>query len=438
MLKSFTYRPTKSQIGRFLFSLLLAVLLWTWVTERQDPFTSDGFSNIPIQTSNLSDDLQIITTLPTVEVRIEGAKSDIDPIISSDIVVSLDTSSIKGPGEYLVPVKVADIDGTTSRKVIPSELQIVVEQRLSKVFPLEVVTQDPVEGDSRRIGTVAPEVSQVTVNGPSSVVDRVAKVQLPVSLSQQTADFTGSFIPIAVDASGQPIKEVTILPGTVSATVPVVTRGKYVSVVPKIVGVPEEGYSIQARDAVPQTILVDGPQAELDKLLFVDSEPVDVSGATESISRRVGIANLPEGLRVLEPSGGTVEIRVAIEDIAEQDTQFTSIAVDSINLGDGLTAEISPSTVTVSIDAPRSVLQEMTADDVKVRIDLTGKGPGSYEIQPDVTLPQRAASLGIAPNVVTVVIHATGDLATPASSPAASPESEPPTADLPRIATPPD
>jgi hypothetical protein len=39
---------------------------------------------------------------------------------------------------------------------------------------------------------------------------------------------------------------------------------------------------------------------------------------------------------------------------------------------------------------------------------------------------------------VTVVIHATGDLATPASSPAASPESEPPTADLPRIATPPD
>jgi YbbR domain-containing protein len=437
MLNAITsYRPTSSQIGRFLFSLLLAVLLWAWVTQRQDPFTHRDFSNLTIETTGLQEGLQIITTLPTARVTINGARSDLNKVDVSQVTVSLDTSSVKGPGQYRVPVRVGSIDGTTSRSVVPNEVQIQVDQTESKVFPLKVVPSSPGAGDARQIGTVTPAISQVTVNGSASAVNRVAVVQLPIAIGDQTTEFTGNFTPIAVDANGQQISEVTILPATISAKVPVQTRGKYVSVVPKIIGVPAEGYSIQARASFPETILVDGPQSELDQLLFVDTEPVDVTGATQSISRDVKITGLPSDLTVLEPSSGIVEVRVAIEDITSQTAPYSSIPVTPINVGDGLTATIDPATVTVSIDASRSVLQTMSADDVKVRVDLKDLGPGIYHLTPDVTLPQRASWLGNNPSTVKVVITRGTPVASPPASPQATPERSTPQSDRPKNATP--
>ncbi|HEU0165733.1 MAG TPA: CdaR family protein, partial [Thermomicrobiales bacterium] len=139
---------------------------------------------------------------------------------------------------------------------------------------------------------------------------------------------------------------------------------------------------------------------------------------------------------VLEPSSGIVEVRVAIEDITTQTAPYSSIPVTPINLGDGLTATIDPATVTVSIDASRSVLQTMSADDVKVRVDLKGLGPGTYNLTPDVTLPQRASWLGNDPATVKVVITRGTPGASPPASPQATPETSTPESERPKDATP--
>ena len=423
MLKTFTFRPSKSQIGRMVLSLALAILLWGWVTQLQDPYETRQFSDIPIQTSGLADGLQIITTLPTATVQISGAQSDLKEFnSSSQITVSLDTNSVKGPGDYRVPVKVDELDGISDRKVEPREVQIQVEQTESKVFPLDVDTTSLPPDDSRKIANVSASVSQVTVTGASSNVARVAQVKLPIKANQQTSTFTAEFTPIAVDEKGQQISEVTLLPATISAEVTIESRGKVVSVVPRIIGVPAEGFSVQQRTSLPDTILVDGPQEELDKLLFVDTEPVDISDASESISRRVGIADLPAGLHIVDPPSGKVEVRVAIEDTTSKATVFSALSVEPIGLSDDLQATIDPATVNVSVNAPRATLQAMTADDVKVRIDLTGLGPGTYTLQPDVTVPQGVTWLGNDPSGVSVVISKKNALAAPQASPAATPE----------------
>ncbi|MGN6485104.1 MAG: CdaR family protein, partial [Thermomicrobiales bacterium] len=261
---------------------------------------------------------------------------------------------------------------------------------------------------------------QVTVTGPSSFMSRIAQVLLPITISQQSSEFTGTFTPVAVDAQGQAINEVTILPATVTADVQVETRGKSVSVIPRVIGVPAEGYTVQQRTALPETILVDGPQEELDKLLFVNTEPVDISNATSSISQRVGIEDLPAGLTIVDPASGTVEVRVAIEDISGQATEFSSLPVEVIGLGSGLEATVTPTTANVSVLAPRSLLETMTANDIRVRVDVTGLGPGTHAVTPDVTVPQRATWLGNDPGQITVVITRSGERGTPVSSPVAN------------------
>ena len=54
-----------------------------------------------------------------------------------------------------------------------------------------------------------PEVSEVTVSGPKRLVDNVARVVLPVDIGDRTDDFTADFVPVALDAAGQPIPEVS-------------------------------------------------------------------------------------------------------------------------------------------------------------------------------------------------------------------------------------
>jgi YbbR domain-containing protein len=415
MQNRFTFRPDTSQVVRLAVSLVLAVLLWAWVTQLQDPFETREYSNLTVQTGSLADDLQIVTTLPQVHVTVKGARSDLAGISSSQITVTLDTSKVHGPDKYLLPLSVDGVSGGVTVKTEPREVQVVIEQRETKVFPL-TITKAPANGDeSRQIGQVSPSVSQVTVTGPSSTIARVAQVLLPITLGSQTTDFTARFQPVAVDAQGQTITEATILPATVSADVQVQTRGKSVSVIPKLVGLPAEGYTVQQRMALPETILVDGPQEELDKLLFVNTEPVDISGATSSISKRVGIADLPPGLTIVDPANGLVEVRVAIEDISGQATEFSSLPVEVIGLGSGLEATITPGTVNVSVLASRSVLGTMKASDIKVRVDVTGLGPGTHELTPDVTVPQRATWLGNDPDTITVIITRSSTQGTPAS-----------------------
>ncbi|MGC4108773.1 MAG: CdaR family protein [Thermomicrobiales bacterium] len=419
MLNRLSFRPDASQVVRFLISLILAVLLWGWVTQLQDPFQTRTYTGMSIQTGGLSDDLQIVAALPTANVILKGPRSDLTSITASQLSISLDVAKVNGPGTYLLPLHVSGADNVDSVRTEPREIQVVIEQRETKIFPL-TVSKTPSSGDdSRQIGQVSPSVSQVTVTGPSGSMARIAQVLLPITLSQQTAEFTGTFTPVAVDAQGQTISEVTILPTTVSADVQVNTRGKAVSVIPRIEGVPAEGYTVQQRTALPETILVDGPQDELDKLLFVNTEPVNISGATASISRRVGIEDLPEGLTIVEPANGTVEVRVAIEDITGQATEFSSLPIEVIGLGSGLEATVTPTTTNVSVLAPRSLLETMSANDIKVRVDVTGLGPGTHVLTPDVTVPQRATWLGNDPGQITVVIRNSTSIGTPVSSPSA-------------------
>lgn len=292
-------------------------------------------------------------------------------------------------------------------------------------MPLEMSPSLP-ENDPRQLGRISPEVSQVTISGPASAVARVDRVLLPITIDNQNTDFQGTFMPYAVDVDGQRVSEVEVLPAQIRAAVELQSRGKTVSVIPQVSGTPAEGFSVQQRAALPESVIVDGPEEALASLLFVNTEPVDISGATASISRRVGLESLPAGVNVIEPASGMVEVRVAIEDISTTAQTLGGLPVQPVNMGQGLSAEIVPSSVDVTVDGPANALTRMSATDVKIRVDLTGLGPGEYDIAPDITVPQGVTWIGNDPETIRVIITAGagGSGATPSpgrATPATSP-----------------
>jgi YbbR domain-containing protein len=168
-------------------------------------------------------------------------------------------------------------------------------------------------------------------------------------------------------------------------------------------------------------VLVDGPREALDSLLFVNTEPVDITGATQSISKRVTLADLPDGVTVTDPPVGTVEVRVAIEDISTTAQTLNALPIQPLNLDPGLDAQIEPRALSVTVDGPSNALTKMTPGDVKIRVDLSGLGPGTHEVSPEITVPQGVTWVANDPEVVEVTITA----GTPQSSDEAAPLSTP-------------
>ncbi len=405
LFRSLPFRPSQVQVIRFVVSFLLATLLWGWVTQLQDPYDTRRFTGIPIETADLQDSWQVVSTLPEATVTIGDAESRVDAVDPRDISVRADTSDIDRPGTHRVPL-IIDSPPVSDRSVEPSEVSIQIDDRVTAVFPL--TNRNTTERDqTRSIGDVTPEVSQVTVSGPSTAVDRIETVVLPVALGEHTEDFDDTFTPYAADSRGQAISEVEILPEDVQTRVEVQTRGKSVSVIPNTMGTPAEGFTIEQRSAIPDVIVVDGPPDVLDALLFVNTDAVDVTGATESFSARVGLADLPEGVTVIDQSGGTIEVRIALSNTTQTSQTVSAVNVDQIGLQAGLEAQLEPPQISLQVNAPVEVLQAMQSEDIKVFVDLTGLGPGTYDMQPQVTMPQGATWLGNDPATVAVTIRAT-------------------------------
>jgi YbbR domain-containing protein len=416
-----------STVFRFLLSLAIATFLWGWVTQLTDPVITRVYREMDIAVVSLGDSMMMVTTLPTSQIRVQGPESEFSQLNRADLSVYLDTSTVDGPGEYRLPVLVRSPDTSAVITVEPSHVNVQIDELVAEVMPVEVQNATPAE-DPRTVRQIVPEVTQVTVSGPSSAVSRVDRVTLPVTLDNRSSSFTEIFTPYAVDRNGQRVSEVEVLPAQISTMIEIESRGKQVSVIPVVTGVPAEGHSMQQRAVFPDTVVVDGPPEALDSLLFVNTEPVDVTGATSSISEVVGLADLPPGVTVLEPSDGQVEVRVAMDDVSISEQTLTGLPVLAVNVPSGYSATVEPRTISISVDGSSATLAEMESSDIRVVVDVSGLEPGTHEIEPQITLPRGVTWTSSTPEAIEVEITRTSGESTPVAQ--EPPEALPPDAGL--------
>lgn len=409
-------RITRSQLIRFGVSLLLAVLLWGFVTDILDPVESRTFTELLIEEAELSGTIDVVSSLPRVTVSVSDVESRLASLDRTDVTVSLDVSEVDGAGTFQVPIDITT-DGYDFRDVdvSPDTVSIQVEEEVSELLPLTIENQMSA-GDVNRITGTTPAVSQVTVRGTQSAVERVARVMLPVSSDGQTTDFTMLFEPAAVSDDGQRVQEVSIEPSQVRTFVEVETQGKTVSVVPQIQGIPAEGFIVQQTIALPSTVIIDGPQEALDAILFIDTQTVDIEGATESTSQTVELKALPDEVVLVEPASNQIEVRISVGTSAATPNLIQGMSVETRNLDDRFQANVDPDEVDLSVSASADILSTLMPGDIDVYVDVAGLEPGVYSIAPEVTLPPDVSAIVVEPESITVLI--TGN-ATPEASPSA-------------------
>jgi YbbR domain-containing protein len=263
---------------------------------------------------------------------------------------------------------------------------IKLEPILSKELPVTIrVLGDPALTYEEEEAIASPE--QATVVGPTSIVSQVVELRAEINIAGASQNIEEEVSLIAIDENDEPIEGVVVIPDPVMVLVPIAQGDRYrlLSVIPSVPGSPAFGYRTVSITVIPNEVLVTSSDPDaFDTLVgFLETEIIDISAATETVNQNA-LLDLPEGIFLVQDQ--TVLVTVTIEPI-ESSKPF-DLPLEIQGLPSGLSAITSHDRITVVLEGPLAILEELEADDVRVVLILVDFEFGIHEeVIPEVIGP---------------------------------------------------
>ncbi len=375
-------------LGWKIFSLLCAILLWSYLITSDSTITRDKtVSNVEITTSGLSvlnsRELALLTDPTTllgeVNVRVRVPQAEYSRVSSDTVRVELDLSQIRQTGRQEVELVGISNYGEVLQ-VIPSRIEIVVEELDQRTIPVnvELVGTSENSGYWYNISRINP--INISVSGPASLVEQVASARATIDVTGLTQSYVRSAPTVLLDASNNELPS-TLSKSSSSVAISVSAYPvKQISISASIdtatVGTPLEGYTVSHIRIQPDVITVAGSEellAELEELSFT---PIDLTGRKQSFSTVLPITTLNS---LAYMSSEEVTITVYIEELDVTRT-FRSISLSTIGKKDTSQIMLGKQSVDIKITGPYSSFESLTRDKITARVNVADLSPGSYTL----------------------------------------------------------
>ncbi len=141
------------------------------------------------------------------------------------------------------------------------------------------------------------------------------------------------------------------------------------------------GYKVARFEVSPETVKVHGPANEVNRMVSVDTLPVELEGARGQITRE---ARLTSAGKSLSFSPDRVTVSVALEE-EWMTREFNRVEVKAKDFAGGYS--VSPGRVSLRLSGPKRILGQLQVGAENVYLDLKGLGPGSHTIALSLKLP---------------------------------------------------
>jgi YbbR domain-containing protein len=410
-------------IGTLILALVLAIVVWISAVTAANP-NVERTRTVPLDIEGLDPDMLIVGNVPTqVRVALEAPSSVMDSMNASENAVQawVDVAGLE-PGTHNLVVQVqvnSAFRPVRQGAVIPELVEITLEPLLTRSYPVKVeITGEPAVGYQK--GPLVIEPSSVTVSGAASLVTQIEQVGTSIDISGVTETVERNVSLVAVDQQGEPVSGVNITPAEASVTQPIFLQGGYRNVIVRVetIGQPADGYKLTNITVSPLNVVVfsSDPQLVNDLPGYVETEPVDLTGAIDDIDTYVAIM-LPEGVTLVGDQFVLVQVSIA----AIEGSLKMSLPMIPVGLLPIQAAVISPETVDVILSGPVPILDTMTPDDVRAIVDVADLELGIYQLEPQVeVIPDRVIVESVVPSTVEVEIII-APTPTPTSTPAPAP-----------------
>lgn len=367
-----------SKVFWAIASLLASFLLWAYMTSTEE-IPIDRTFKVPVVfqgAEELRSSRGLIITgadVDTVTVQVRGSRGNIGHLHGSDLVAEVDVSGILQAREmeanYTIvwPSSVDQSDVSIIGKS-PETIQFSVVQESVKTVEVKGVFSGSV-AEGYTADPIVVEPSTITLYGPESELKSVSNAC--VYISRENVDTTLGPIKstyVLLDENGNeiPMQEMTSDHDTVTVTLPVLMKKE----LPLTVNL-REGAGATADNCVvtvePKLIEVAGDKMILENVNQLVVGTVDLSDFASSYENTFTIP-LDNALRNLT---GTTEatVKITIRGLETKEIETNNISVTGVKTG--LRPELMTTTLNVKVRAPTDVLAKITADNVRVVVDLS-------------------------------------------------------------------
>ncbi len=391
----------------FLLALGLSVLVWAIAQVEQNPDRRDVVSGVPVQVRNVPPGLEVSSVdQTTVNLTVSAPENVWDSFDNRTFQAWIDLSGMDA-GAYDVSVNVtAEGKGIRLQRVTPLYLNVKLERMKQKIVPVVVsILDDAPTGYSLGAAVVTP--TQVMVQGRQSVVDQVTEAVASLRVEGARSDVQRSARPTLRDGRGSELEardSLTISPDTVTVGVPIfqLQRFKTVALRAVITGTVAAGYRITSIQVEPQTLTLGGDPNVLDAIGYIDTSPVDVSGARADVTRPARFT-IPT-TTVAADRRSDVFVNVKVEPIPGQEIIRRSVTWTNLNPTLRVLYPLTP-TVDIELAGPLADLARLTAADITVTVNLAGSVPGVAERVPVISgVPRTLTIMRVSPERIPILI----------------------------------
>lgn len=400
---------------RLLLALGLSLALWIFVSFSENPDKSSSFEGVSVSAHSLEPGLVIVDTnglpranLPSVNITVQADQQTLaNNVQSDDIRAYIDLHDI-GAGEHVLPIQASverlDLRNMSISEITPSNIAVRLEQLITNTIPITISIQGNVpfsfERGQPQLTESGQAITQTLVTGPQGRVSQVTHVRAVANIEQLRADYTSLVALQALDEHGLLVEGVSIIPNQVSVRIPIrsVAGLRRVAVLGQVMGYPGAGYVVSSITSDPQLVNLTGSSGPLDAVSEIQTEMIDISGITSTITREVALL-IPSGTSLQVGQASRVVITVEVERLSRPFSVRLPVPVQASNLPAGLLFSASPATIEVTLAGSEAALSQLATSPLQAVVDLSGLGGGSYARQPSISLPDGVQIVGAIPTV---------------------------------------
>jgi YbbR domain-containing protein len=403
-----------------LAAVALATLLYAGLVLSQNARVWPG--PIAIQVVNQPTSAFILGTLPDVtNVRYFAPVPIADRLSSAAFAASVDLSTAEADGTqpFLANVQLKGPDGVTIIDWSPRQVYVRLDPLVTRTVPIRV--NHGVVPEGLQLGDTEVSQSSVTVSGPESVVSQVMAAEARVRIQASGIDVDQLVDLVPVDGRGEVLSPVEMNPASIRVRIPVGSPvgTKTVPVTAVVTGTPGDGFEVASTTITPAVATVTGEADTLAGLTSVQTKPVDITGATTTLSQAAAL-DLPDGLSPVGDQAFTISVSFR----SSASSRSFSAGLVIVGAEPNRTYTLGVDSVVVTLGGGDQALNEVDAASFAVSINVSALTTGSHDVDVFVLPPTGLKLLAVSPARVTVFV---GDLSTPPPTPSPEPPSPSPT-----------
>lgn len=368
-----------------VFALVISIFLWSYVMSEVNPVLTTPYSDVNVRLNNIESlDRQGLVVMDpetaSVDVKVSGPKSDMDNITSANILAEVDLNGYS-EGEMKIPVKVRLQNTPYNVEIVdwePKEILFKIDKIISKEISINIETIGEVT-EGHILEDVNKKPQNLIIRGPRTWVNEVSEARAVVDLTKRTSS-TNMSVPVQLlNDKGGEVRGIEKDPGIIDVSIDI-SKTKTLPIELETSNKLPENINIKDINIYPKSVKVKGGE-EIEKLKKIKTKAIDINDLIGQSSMEVELA-LPDGIKLVD-SKQKISIGYSVEETIDKKYIFSSDEVSIRNLDEKYTVkeESIPSEIRISLNGGKSILDNISNENIQLYIDLKDADLGKNEIE---------------------------------------------------------